>query len=88
MLHTKKQAAAGRPFVTGLQYVLRETPLGPLFFGSVAKVTTVTTSLRRRVVFGRGSACYPSAVRTGYSTYIPLAKLGLLPVDQPQGLAT
>lgn len=38
MLHTKKQAAAGRPFVTGLQYVLRETPLGPLFFGSVAKV--------------------------------------------------
>ena len=38
MLHTKKQAPAGRPFVTGLQYVLRETPLGPLFFSSVAKV--------------------------------------------------
>lgn len=40
MLHTKKQAPAGRPFVTGLQYVLRETPIGPLFFGSVAKVHT------------------------------------------------
>ncbi|CAN0380461.1 unnamed protein product, partial [Ectocarpus sp. 8 AP-2014] len=37
MLHTSKQAVAGRPFVKGLQYVLRETPIGPLFFGSVAK---------------------------------------------------
>lgn len=38
MLHTKKQAPLGRPFVKGLQYVLRETGIGPMFFGSVAKV--------------------------------------------------
>lgn len=42
MLHTKKQTALSRPLVTGLQYVLRETPVGALFFDSVAKVRTVT----------------------------------------------
>ena len=41
MLHTTKQPLAARPLVLGLQYVLRETPLGALFFGSVAKVTPV-----------------------------------------------
>ena len=38
MLHIEKQPAAARPFVKALQYVLRETPVGALFFGSVAKV--------------------------------------------------
>eukprot|EP00752_Nemacystus_decipiens_P009979 g8899.t1 len=47
MLHSKKQATAGRPFVTGLQYVLRETPLGALFFGSVAKPKAVSNILKQ-----------------------------------------
>ncbi|CAN0084889.1 unnamed protein product, partial [Scytosiphon promiscuus] len=47
LLHTKKQAPAGRPFVTGLQYVLRETPIGPLFFGSVAKPEAVSNILKQ-----------------------------------------
>lgn len=47
MLHTKKQAAAARPFVTALQYVLRETALGPLFFGSVAKPEAVSNILKQ-----------------------------------------
>lgn len=45
MLHTTKQPALGRPFVTGLQYVLRETPVGSLFFGSVAKVKNLAVSI-------------------------------------------
>ncbi|CBJ33720.1 conserved unknown protein [Ectocarpus siliculosus] len=47
MLHTSKQAVAGRPFVKGLQYVLRETPIGPLFFGSVAKPEAVSNILKQ-----------------------------------------
>lgn len=39
MLHEKKQSPLGKPLVKGLQYVLRETPLGGFFFGSVAKVS-------------------------------------------------
>lgn len=38
MLHEKKQSPLGKPFVTALQYVLRETAIGPAFFGSVATV--------------------------------------------------
>lgn len=41
MLHTSKQSALSRPLVKGLQWVLRETPIGPAFFGSVAKVQTL-----------------------------------------------
>lgn len=36
MLHAKKQPVFLRPFVTALQTLLRETPLGAAFFGQVA----------------------------------------------------
>lgn len=37
MLHTKKQAPWQRPLVSAFQRLLRETPLGKLFFGAIAK---------------------------------------------------
>ena len=37
MLHTKKQAPWQRPLVSAFQQLLRETPLGKLFFGAIAK---------------------------------------------------
>ncbi|CAM9813584.1 unnamed protein product [Laminaria digitata] len=47
MLHTEKQPPAARPFVKALQYVLRETPVGPLFFGSIAKPEAVSNILKQ-----------------------------------------
>ncbi|CAM9602744.1 unnamed protein product [Ascophyllum nodosum] len=47
MLHIRKQAALLRPLVKGLQYVLRETPVGPLFFNSVAKPKAVSNILKQ-----------------------------------------
>ena len=37
MLHTKKQASWQRPLVKAFQRLLRETPLGVWFFGTIAK---------------------------------------------------
>ena len=37
MLHSKKQAPWQRPLVSAFQRLLRETPLGKLFFGAIAK---------------------------------------------------
>lgn len=47
MLHEKKQSPLGKPFVTGLQYVLRESPVGSAFFGSVAKAKAVSNILKQ-----------------------------------------
>mmetsp|Transcript_2598 Transcript_2598/g.3531 ORF Transcript_2598/g.3531 Transcript_2598/m.3531 type:complete len:337 (-) Transcript_2598:28-1038(-) len=47
MLHTSKQLPVARPFVTLLQYVLRETFIGPAFFSSVAKKDAVRSILRQ-----------------------------------------
>ncbi|CAN0100376.1 unnamed protein product, partial [Sphacelaria rigidula] len=47
MLHETKQSPIARPFVTGLQYVLRESPVGPAFFGSVAKAKAVSNILKQ-----------------------------------------
>ncbi|CAM9297733.1 unnamed protein product, partial [Chrysoparadoxa australica] len=47
MLHTSKQAPLARPFTTALQYVLRETFVGPAFFGNVAQAKTVKSILQQ-----------------------------------------
>ena len=47
MLHTSKQPFYTRPLVSALQYVLRETPIGAAFFGSVAKAGTVKNILQQ-----------------------------------------
>ncbi len=45
MLHLKKQAWFLKPFVKALQTTLRETRLGPLFFGQVATPQGVKNAL-------------------------------------------
>lgn len=47
MLHTSKQPTYIRPFVKALQYVLRETPIGKNFFGTVATEKTVKNILQQ-----------------------------------------
>ncbi|KAG5181483.1 Alpha/Beta hydrolase protein [Tribonema minus] len=47
MLHTTKQPALLRPFVSGLQYVLRETSAGAAFFANVAKAKAVKNVLQQ-----------------------------------------
>lgn len=42
MLHTKKQAPWQRPLVSAFQRLLRETPVGKLFFGAIAKPAVST----------------------------------------------
>lgn len=54
MLHSSKQSALTRPLVSALQTVLRETPLGPFFFSSVAKPQTVSKILKE--AYGDASA--------------------------------
>jgi len=46
MLHTTKQPPLARPLVSALQTVLRETAVGELFFGAVAKPQTVSKILK------------------------------------------
>ena len=46
-LHVSKQAPPARPAVKALQWALRETPLGGLFFGQIATPDGVTGVLRQ-----------------------------------------
>jgi hypothetical protein len=45
MLHIKKQPFIGRPFIKSFQNLLRNTPVGKLFFKSIAKPETVKSIL-------------------------------------------
>ncbi|KAG2300094.1 hypothetical protein Bca52824_036566 [Brassica carinata] len=45
MLHIKKQPLIGRPFIRSFQNLLRNTPVGKLFFKSIAKPETVRNIL-------------------------------------------
>ncbi|KAJ0243897.1 Alpha/beta-Hydrolases superfamily protein [Hirschfeldia incana] len=45
MLHIKKQPLIGRPFIRSFQNLLRNTPVGKLFFKSIAKPETVRSIL-------------------------------------------
>ncbi|XP_019090530.1 PREDICTED: pheophytinase, chloroplastic isoform X1 [Camelina sativa] len=45
MLHIKKQPMIGRPFIKSFQNLLRNTPVGKLFFKSIAKPETVKSIL-------------------------------------------
>ena len=47
MLHVTKQAAWQRPAVAAVQALLRDTPLGPAFFASLAKPGAVKNVLRQ-----------------------------------------
>ena len=47
MLHVDKQPALGRPFVSAFQTLLRETPLGGVFFGQIAQEKAVENVLKQ-----------------------------------------
>jgi len=47
MLHAKKQPVLLKPFVKGLQTLLRETPVGAAFFGQVATPQGVRNALEQ-----------------------------------------
>lgn len=46
-LHVDRQAPLARPFIRAFQLLLRDTPLGESFFGSVAQQRTVSTILKQ-----------------------------------------
>lgn len=46
MLHSTKQPALARPLVSAVQALLRETPLGELFFSALATPRTVSKVLK------------------------------------------
>ena len=47
MLHVDKQPALSRPFVSAFQTLLRETPLGGVFFGQIAQEKAVENVLKQ-----------------------------------------
>jgi pimeloyl-ACP methyl ester carboxylesterase len=59
-LHVTKQPPLARPLIAGLQWALRETPLGGLFFGQVATPKGVENVLRQ--CYANGARVTPELV--------------------------